>query len=189
VLTIHHPSGGVRAGRHGPVAEGHAVVVDGGWITAVGPYEKIADEHGGRARVRAWNGVLEPGGYEPAAVALLETVYWPDPREADALGTGPVDASGMAMTDVRWGASARRGVQRLLARGITAVAGPFTRPQAVAAVDRAGVRRIEPGPDADPRQPAARTLEPGAAADFAVFAADGTCLATVLAGRLVYRRA
>ncbi|MEW2547608.1 hypothetical protein AB0910_17845 [Streptomyces sp. NPDC047002] len=175
---MHHPALGVRTAGNGPATPGLAVVTDGGRIAALGPYETVLGRYGG-ARVRAWDGVLEPGRYAADGAELLEGRYWPDPREAAELGTAPLPAASVAMTDTRWGASARRGVQRLLARGVTAVAGPFTRPQVAAAVRRAGLRAR------------ACALAEGGAADFAVFPAEGAdeSLATVLAGRLVHRRA
>nr|WP_307865293.1 hypothetical protein [Streptomyces montanisoli] len=175
---MHHPGGGLRTGPDGPVTHGLAVVADGGQLAALGPYEEISRTYGALgARVRAWDGVLEPGRYAADGAALLETVYWPDPREADALGTEPLPVTSVPMTDARWGASARRGVRRLLARGVTAIAGPFSRPQVAAAVSRAGLRD----------RPA--DVVAGGHADFAVFDADGDCVVTVLAGRLVHRRA
>ncbi|KIF79725.1 hypothetical protein QR77_24085, partial [Streptomyces sp. 150FB] len=63
-----------------------------------------------------------------------------------------------------------------LARGVTALAGPFDRPTVHAAVERSGMRR-SPVP----------AVAQGGPADFAVFAADGRCLVTVLGGRLVHR--
>ncbi|MEK8144488.1 hypothetical protein NKH18_30240 [Streptomyces sp. M10(2022)] len=66
------------------------------------------------------------------ATALLEAAYHPDPREADVLGTEPLtgDAlTALGMDEARWGASARRGLQRMLRHGTTAVAGTFTRPR------------------------------------------------------------
>jgi plasmid stabilization system protein ParE len=183
VLTIHRPLGGVRVTEDAGADAGHAVVVDGGRYAAVGPYETLLAEHGARARVREWDGVLGPGRYEPGAAALLEATYWPDPREAETLGTEPLTGAALAdleatgaLTGTRWGASARRGTQRLLARGVTALAGPFDRPTVHAAVERSGMRR-SPAP----------AVAQGGPADFAVFAADGRCLVTVLGGRLVHR--
>jgi hypothetical protein len=189
VLTIHHPGGGVRTGPHGPATGGLAVVTDGGRIAAIGPYEKLLETYGdGGARVRAWDGVLEPGRFAADGAALLEAFYWPDPREAGDLGTQPLPVAAVAMTDTRWGASARRGVQRLFARGVTAVAGPFGRPVVAAAVRRAGLRdrpsELVPGGDADFTVVAPATPPARAAGGLAE-----TCLVTVLAGRLVHRRA
>lgn len=182
MLTLHRVRG-VRLVPDGAPAAGHAVLVDGGRIAAIGPYEELLAAHGDRARVREWDGVLTPGRTEPDAAALLETVYHPDPREAGELGSEPVGGEALAaldMTEARWGAGARRGLQRLLALGTTALTGPFTRPAVRTAVQRSGLAELPAG--------RARTLTVGGAADFAVFAGDGSCLATVLAGRLVHRR-
>ncbi|WP_030667260.1 hypothetical protein [Streptomyces rimosus] len=179
MLTIHRVRG-VRRAPDGAADPGHAVVVSGDRIEAVGPYEELYERYGDRARVRDWNGVLTPGRHEPDGAALLETAYHPDPREAGELGTAPLtgDAlTALGMTETRWGASARRGVQRLLATGTTSISGPFTHPAVRTAVTRSGLRD-RPGPQA---------LAPGAHADFAVFTEDGRCVVTVLGGRLVYR--
>nr|WP_223182790.1 MULTISPECIES: hypothetical protein [unclassified Streptomyces] len=185
-MTIHRARGLRPDGAPGtPVRPGHAVLVDGARVAATGPYEELAAAHGERARVRTWDGVLTPGRHEPDAVALLESAYWPDPREAGELGTDPLtgDAlTALGMTDTRWGAAARRGIQRLLAAGTTSLAGPFTRPAVRTAVARSGLRVVEGA------SPAPLALVPGAPAAFAVFADDGTCLVTVLDGRLVHRR-
>ncbi|MFD9885069.1 hypothetical protein ACFWZT_26805 [Streptomyces alboflavus] len=185
MLTIHRVRGvGAAAGGTGGIGDialGHAVVVDGARFAAVGPYEDLFASYGERARVRDWgDGILTPGRFEPDAVALLESAYWPDPREADDLGTEPLTGPALAaldMTDTRWGASARRGLQRLLATGTTALAGPFTHPAVRTAVARSGLRDR---PVAPPRA--------GGEADFTVLTPDGTCLATAIGGRLVYRR-
>ncbi|MGW1376575.1 imidazolonepropionase-like domain-containing protein [Streptomyces sp. NPDC002446] len=175
---------------------GYAVVVDGARIAAIGPYEELAAAYGERARVREWDGVLTPGRWEPDGAALLEAAYHPDPREADELGSEPITGEALAalgMTEARWGASARRGLQRLLASGTTALTGPFTRPAVRTAVQRSGLT-VLPGPGPLPQAPGSaraagtRTLTVGGPADFAVFAEDGSALATVLAGRLVHRR-
>jgi hypothetical protein len=75
--------------------------------------------------------------------------------------------------------SPRERVHELLLRGVTAVApGPLgDDPGLAPAASRVGLPVGAPAP-----------LTAGARADFAVFAADGSCLATVLAGRLVHRR-
>ncbi|MFJ9851471.1 imidazolonepropionase-like domain-containing protein [Streptomyces sp. NPDC101150] len=181
MLTLHRVRG-VRLAHDGELNAGHAVVVDGARIAAIGPYEELLAAYGG-ARVREWDGVLTPGRHEPDGAALLEAAYHPDPREADELGGEPLTGEALAalgMTETRWGASARRGLQRLLAAGTTALTGPFTRPAVRTAVQRSGLVEL-PGP-------APRALATGGPAHFAVFGEDGTCLATVLAGRLVHRR-
>ncbi|MEU5092177.1 hypothetical protein [Streptomyces sp. NPDC021356] len=165
---------------HRPLADpDRSVAVEGDRIVGLGPYEELRAAHGAGARLREWAGTLVPGRHEPDAVRLLETLYWPDPREADELGTQPLPVGPDGMPEARWGASARRGLQRMLARGVTSVAGPFDRPPVRTAVQRSGVL-VGPG---------AAALAPGARADFAVLAADGSCLATVVGGRLVHRRA
>ncbi|WP_129295691.1 hypothetical protein [Streptomyces lydicus] len=188
------PEGGgpQHGGREGALPEhggpagadaGYAVVVEGDRFAAIGPYDALFAEYGARARVREWDGVLTPGRYEPEGAALLEAAYHPDPREADALGSEPVTGEALAalgMTEARWGGSARRGLQRLMATGTTALTGPFRRPAVRTAVERSGLQELEG------RVP--RSLAVGGAADFAVFAEDGSCLATALHGRLVFRR-
>ena len=182
MLTLHRVRG---VGPSEDVALGHAAVVDGTRFAAIGPYEDLLAANGERARVRDWgDGILTPGRFEPDAVALLESAYWPDPREADTLGTEPLTGPALAaldMTDTRWGASARRGVQRLLATGTTALAGPFTHPAVRTAVARSAIKVVT-GP------PAQLRLAPGARANFAIFAEGETCLATSIEGRLVFRR-
>ncbi|MFB6437607.1 hypothetical protein ACFCVY_12625 [Streptomyces sp. NPDC056411] len=218
MLTLHRARG-VRRESGGPLDAGHAVVVDGARLAAIGPYEELAAEYGARARVREWDGVLTPGRHEPDGAALLEASYHPDPREADELGSEPLTGEALAgidMTEIRWGASARRGLQRLLAAGTTSLTGPFSRPAVRTAVRRSGLDELpapglglgsgsgsgsEPGPGQGPGQgpgagpgpeaepgPGARALTVGGTATFAVFAGDGSALVTVLAGRLVHRR-
>ncbi|MFF9088945.1 hypothetical protein ACF1BE_21465 [Streptomyces sp. NPDC014991] len=200
--------------RYAPVPGG-ALLADGRTIAAVGPYDEVAAAHPA-ARVRRWPGLLTPGLLNPYGPELLEGAYHPDPREADALGTEPLTGgtalTALGMTDARWGASARRGVQRMLAHGTVAVAGPLRRPAVADAVRRAGMtsrqRTAEPPgpPSLDPlagRPLAEAVLTPllpyeGRAATFAVFdvpdetalAGRGaaTCVATVIEGRLLYRR-
>ncbi|MFJ9869350.1 imidazolonepropionase-like domain-containing protein [Streptomyces sp. NPDC101165] len=184
-----------------------AVVVDGASVAAVGPYQELAAAHP-RARVRRWPGILTPGLLNPYGPELLEATYHPDPREADALGTEPIGgerAREILRTDpVRLGASARRGVQRMLAHGTVAVAGELRSRAVVDAVRRAGLA-LGQRPDRLPGPPALSPtplillprLVPGGPARFAVFdVADraelvrrgaGTCVATVIGGRLVYR--
>lgn len=180
-----------------PPIPGGAVLVDGDRVAALGPYAPVAG-----ARVREWGGLLTPGLRNPYGGWLLEHAYHPDPRED--LGSEPLD---LEVDDARRAGSARRGLQRMLAHGTTAVAGPFTLPAVRTAVARSGIAELPgtgaPGP-LDPLATAAlaeavhRPLALGGRADFAVFDAAsaseleqrgaGCCVATVLAGRLVYRR-
>ncbi|WP_426365429.1 imidazolonepropionase-like domain-containing protein [Streptomyces sp. E-08] len=184
-----------------------AVLVDGARIAAVGPYEELAEAHQD-ARLRRWPGILTPGLLNPYGPELLERTYHPDPREADTYGTAPVTGERAAeilrADPARLGASARRGVQRMLAHGTVAVAGELRARGAVDAVRRAGLavgRRPEvlPGPPALSPVPLILLprLAPGGPARFAVFDVPdtaalvrrgaSTCVATVIDGRLVYR--
>lgn len=223
MLTI-HAADAVLVDRAGV----RAVTVDGGTVVAMGTHEELAAAHPG-ARVRHWPGLLTPGLRHPRAVELLEAAYHPDPREAAELGTEPLTGEALAalgLDDVRRGGSARRGLQRLLAHGTTAVTGPFTLPPVRTAVARSGLRVREPAPGARPAPgdaPAGpnaldvlaghpphalealldRPLTVGGPADFAVFDVPvdvppslalgehgaRSCVATVLGGRLVHRRA
>ncbi|MET7390225.1 hypothetical protein [Streptomyces sp. NPDC005385] len=184
-----------------------AVLADGATVAAVGPYEELAAAHPS-ARVRHWPGILTPGLLNPYGPELLEAMYHPDPREAAGFGTEPIGgerARRIFRADPsRVGASARRGVQRLLAHGTVAVAGELTSRPVVDAVRRAGLavgRRPDrlAGPAALSPTPLILLPgpTPGGPARFAVFdVADraelvlrgaGTCVATVIGGRLVYR--
>ncbi|MGW8992823.1 hypothetical protein ACWGRF_23230 [Streptomyces zhihengii] len=186
---------------------GSAVLVDGASLLAVGPYEDLAAVRPG-ARVRRWPGILTPGLLNPYGPELLEGSYHPDPREADELGTEPVTgerARALFREDpARRGASARRGVQRLLAHGTVAVAGELRGQAAQDAVRRAGLavgRRPGTLPGPPSFSPAPLVLlpqpAPGGPARFAVFDVPdraalvrlgaSTCVATVIGGRLVYR--
>ncbi|MET8804779.1 hypothetical protein [Streptomyces sp. NPDC004546] len=200
MLTIHTDS------------RGHALAVEGELIAGAGPLQELVAAYP-HARVRSWPGILTPGLVNQHGTELLEEAYHPDPREADELGTEPLtgDAlTALALDDARWGASARRGAQRMLAHGTVAAACEPLRNQAVAdAVRRTGLvlagRAARPAgvPSLDPFAagvPAvfAPPRDPGSAARFAVFdvrdeeelaeRGAGTCVATVLAGRLVFRR-
>lgn len=187
MLTIHVPLA-VRTTEDGEPLTGHAVVVEGDRIAAVGPSAELGAACP-RARTRRWAGVLGPGRRADDAAAWLEAAYHPDPREVGLPGipgTEPLTGEALAaleMDDTRWGASARRGLQRLLHEGVTSLVGPVTHPAVRTAVRRSGLTVLAaPGPSP--------VLAPGARADFAVHdEADGRCLATVLAGRLVHRRA
>ncbi|MFD9503135.1 hypothetical protein [Streptomyces sp. NPDC060035] len=208
MLTIHAADAVIGA------PEGvDAVAVDGGFVVAVGRYGDVTAAFP-QARVRRWSGLITPGLVNVGATALLETAYHPDPREADELGTEPLTGealTALAPDDARWGASARRGLQRMLRHGTTAVAGTFTRPAVRTAVTRSGLR-VHPPAEEDANRlvsldPLAGVQEPadalggppavGGAADLAVFdvrdvagliaAGTGSCVATVLGGRLVFR--
>ncbi|MFE6038020.1 hypothetical protein [Streptomyces sp. NPDC056452] len=208
MLTIHAADAVIGA------PEGaDSVAVDGGSVVAVGSYGDVTAAFP-QARVRRWSGLITPGLVNVSARALLEAAYHPDPREADELGTVPLTGDAVAalgMDDARWGASARRGLQRMLRHGTTAVAGTFTRPAVRTAVMRSGLRVHAPA-EGDAGRPV--SLDPlagtepadalggppviGGPADLAVFdvrdtaelaaVGAGSCVATVLGGRLVFRR-
>ncbi|MCX2969772.1 MULTISPECIES: imidazolonepropionase-like domain-containing protein [Streptomyces] len=168
MLTLHVP------------ASGDAVVVAGARIAALGPADELARAHPG-ARERRWAGVVHAGRCHADAARYLEETYHPDPRESGELGTAPLTGAALpVLDDTRWGHSARRGLQRLLGQGVTALVGPFSRPAVRVAVRRSGL----PVYDA-PRTP---VLAVGGPAHFTVSAPDGACLATAVSGRLVYRR-
>lgn len=200
MLTIHADS------------RGRALAVEGERVAAVGSPERLAAAYP-RARVRTWPGIITPGFVNVHGTELLEEAYHPDPREADELGTEPLTGealAALALDDARWGASARRGVQRMLAHGTVAAACAPLRNRAVRdAVRRTGLvlagRSAHPGgvPSLDPLAcglppVVAPRRDPGSAARFAVFdvrdeaelaeRGSATCVATVLAGRLVFRR-
>ncbi|MEU5684961.1 hypothetical protein DEJ48_16385 [Streptomyces venezuelae] len=184
-----------------------AVLVSGASVAAVGPYDDLAAAHPS-ARVRRWPGILTPGLLNPYAPELLEATYHPDPRESDTLGVDPIGGERaraiFAADPARLGASARRGVQRLLAHGTVAVAGDLRARPAVDAVRRASL----PVGHRPPTLPGPPSLSPtplillpplsrSSPARFAIFdvrdrqdlvrRGAATCVATVLEGRLVYR--
>ncbi|MFG2271664.1 hypothetical protein ACGFNY_18140 [Streptomyces chartreusis] len=200
MLTIHADS------------RGRALAVQGAWIAGAGQLEDLVATHPG-ARVRQWPGILTSGLINLHGNELLEEAYHPDPREADELGTEPLtgDAlAALAMDDARWGASARRGVQRMLAHGTVRAACEVLTNRAVRdAVHRSGLavmgRIGRPGgtPALDPYAAGipvefAEPRERDSAARFAFFdvrdeaelaeRGAGTCVATVVDGRLLYRR-
>ncbi|MEV7792879.1 hypothetical protein [Streptomyces sp. NPDC087512] len=200
MLTIHADS------------RGRALAVEGEGIALAGPLEELTAAHP-RARVRQWPGILTPGLVTPYGNELLEECYHPDPREADELGTEPLTGEALAALapdEARWGASARRGLQRMLAHGTVAVACEGLRIRAVRdALRRSGLGvvgrtgRPDGVPALDPYASGrpvtfAPPREAGSAARFAVFdvpdesalarAGARSCVATVVAGRLVYRR-
>ncbi|MGW0909355.1 imidazolonepropionase-like domain-containing protein [Streptomyces sp. NPDC002853] len=184
-----------------------AVLVDGASVAAVGPFEELAAAHPA-ARVRRWPGILTPGLLNPYGPELLEATYHPDPREAGHLGTEPIGgerARALFRIDPsRVGASARRGVQRLFAHGTVAIAGELRARPVVDTVRRAGLaighrpQRL-PGPASLSPTPLVLLppLTQGGPARFAIFDVPdraelvlqgaGTCVATVVGGRMVYR--
>lgn len=203
MLTLHRAAT-LLASATAPSIEDGAVLVRGEAVAAVGPYADLVAAHP-QARVRAWEGVLTPGRANPHGRLLLEAAYHPDPREE--LGEDPLPPP-RTLTDAEWGASARRGLQRMLGHGTTALAGPFERAAVRTAVSRSGLLVLPPfaemteddpfltGIDSAERGRAALAasvphgvLAVGARADFTVRTpADQVWVATVLAGRLVYRR-
>ncbi|NBM15430.1 imidazolonepropionase-like domain-containing protein [Streptomyces sp. GC420] len=221
MTTLHTAALLLPGAGHAPVPDG-AVAVDGGRIAAVGAFDEVAAARPG-ARVRRWPGILTPGLVNPFGSELLEHTYHPDPREAAGLGTEPITGEALAalpMDPARWGASARRGLQRMLAHGTTAVAGAFRLRPVCEAVARSGLTQVqrftlpEGPPQGPPSLDPLRFLPPAEAfvaepltqlqraATFTVFdvPVDGdpyealaghgarTCVATVLDGRLLYRR-
>ncbi|MEV4946277.1 hypothetical protein [Streptomyces sp. NPDC053755] len=187
------------------------VVVEGRSLLAVGGLDELAAAYPS-ARLRRWPGVLTPPLLNPYGPELLEQTYHPDPREAAQLGTEPLTGAALdrlEMDEARWGASARRGLQRMLAHGTVAVAGALSRPSVVDAARRSGLilagRAARPDgvPSLDPYAtggPPVHLHPPreGGPARFAVFDVPSepelarrgaaTCVATVLDGRLVFRR-
>lgn len=180
---------------------------------AFGPYGDVAAAHPA-ARVRRWQGVLTPGLLQRDAVRLLEESYFPDPREADTLGTEPLTGQALdalAPDATRRAGSVRRGLHRMLRHGTTAAtAAPTTPPALITAMRRSGLlvtgAPAHPGgtPRLDPLAGAgaaadamAAPLTVGGRADLAAFdvpdedallaAGGASCVATVAAGRLVYR--
>ncbi|MGW9602318.1 imidazolonepropionase-like domain-containing protein [Streptomyces albidoflavus] len=192
-----------------PLPDG-AVLVQGEAVLAVGPRADLAAAHPG-ARTRAWPGLLTTGLTHARAAPLLEAAYHPDPREYDQLGETPLTGDALARLApdrTRWAGSVRRGLQRLLRHGVTRVAGPVTDPAVRSALARSGVSVVagpvsgEGVPSFDPFAGGHDALSgvplaPGARADLAAFDVpdaaalrDGgatSCVATVLAGRLVHR--
>ncbi|WP_424212352.1 imidazolonepropionase-like domain-containing protein [Streptomyces sp. BI20] len=187
MLTLHTADTLVRGA--GPVAgtpvpEG-AVLVEGDRIAAVGPYRELAAAYP-HARVRRWPGLLVPGLAVRGGTALLERAYWPDdPYELAELGpdplTGPALAA-LAMTESRWGNSARRVGQKLLARGVVAVEARLAIGAVRTAVGRSGLAVLEPGtlPAAAGPAPA----DPRAALDPLAGLSDPGRLPEVFAGLL-----
>jgi cytosine/adenosine deaminase-related metal-dependent hydrolase len=213
MLTVHAAPLLLPLGTAG--VAGGAVAVDGDRIVALGPYDLVMDAHPA-ARVRQWPGVLTPGLRQWDGLPLLTRRYHPDPREADELGEQPLAGAEFEqlaeqLDERRRAGSIRRGLQHMLRHGTTHVAGGFAGPAARTAVRRAGLTEVPPvgAPAGEPSlDPFARgrdlagsahgPLVVGGGADLAVFdvpdeaalcaAGAVTCVATVLGGRLVYRR-
>ncbi|MEU1490432.1 hypothetical protein ABZ456_09310 [Streptomyces sp. NPDC005776] len=221
MLTIHAAALLLPGGGRASVPDG-AVAVRDATTVAFGPYGELAAAHPD-ARVRRWPGVLTPGLVQRDAVRLLEESYFPDPREADTLGTSPLTGEALDALgpDDTWRAgSVRRGLHRMLRHGTTAAtAAPTAPPALVTAMRRSGLLVIggsgdmgvvgspaHPGgtPRLDPLAGAeavagamAAPLAVGGRADLAAFdvpdedallaAGGASCVATVAAGRLVYR--
>ncbi|MFJ2820410.1 imidazolonepropionase-like domain-containing protein [Streptomyces toxytricini] len=147
MLTLHRADI-LLTGRGADPLPGGAVLVDGGRITAVGPYEELG-ARAPQARVRRWPGLLAPGLVLHGARELLEEAYHPDGQfEADALGTEPItgaaELAALGLTEARRGNSARRAAQKLLARGAVAVSGRLTVPAVRTAVARSGLELLPP---------------------------------------------
>ncbi|MFE9856692.1 hypothetical protein [Streptomyces sp. NPDC005780] len=212
MLTIHAAVLLLPGGGRAPVPGG-AVAVQDAVVAGFGPYGELAAAHPA-ARVRRWPGVLTPGLLQRDAVRLLEESYFPDPREADTLGTAPLTGEALDALgpDDTWRAgSVRRGLHRMLRHGTTAAtAAPTAPPALITAMRRSGllVTGAPDDPGAAPRlDPLARAaavadataapLAVGGRADLAAFdvpdeaallaAGAASCVATVAAGRLVYR--
>ncbi|MEU6233246.1 hypothetical protein [Kitasatospora sp. NPDC047058] len=159
-----------------------AVLVQDGWIAGLGPYAELAAAHP-QARLRDWgDALLTPGLRNPYGHWLLERAYHPDPREE--IGDAPVPGGLPESADeTRCGASARRGLQRMLGFGVTAVAGPFERASVRTAVTRSGLTALPGTPGTEgPLDPLAvlplaaavhGRLSVGGPADFAVFGLSG----------------
>ncbi|GGV92618.1 hypothetical protein GCM10015535_53980 [Streptomyces gelaticus] len=216
MLTVHAAPLVLPVGA-APVAQG-AVAVEGDRIVALGPYDEVVAAHpAARVRtwpgvitpgLRQWHGLwLLTRCYHPdprEADALGDQPLW---GEAFERLSGEMDAT-------RWAGSVRRGLQQMLRYGTTHLAGRFNDPAVRTAVARSGLTEVpvvgapgillgEPGLDPfmegyDLPGSVHGPLTVGSRADLAVFDvpdeealnASGAepCVATVLGGRLVYRR-
>ncbi|SFE75759.1 hypothetical protein SAMN05216251_10588 [Actinacidiphila alni] len=166
MLTL-HVAPLLRLTADGEAAPDGAVLVDGGRVVAVGPMDEVAAAHP-EARVRRWRGTIGPGLVADGVRVLLEETYHEDPNDP-----------GRARDRTE---SVRRGIHGLLTRGVTGVVDDLTDGDVRAAVDRTGLLRLWPGTTSP-------GLAPGGRADLAVFDSEGSCVATVLGGRIVHRRA
>ncbi|MFV5992987.1 imidazolonepropionase-like domain-containing protein [Streptomyces sp. NPDC056231] len=216
MLTVHAAPLVLPVGA-AAVAQG-AVAVDGDRIVALGPHDEVVAAHpAARVRqwpgvltpgLRQWHAVwLLTRCYHPdprEADELGDRPLWGEAFERLA---GEMDAA-------RWAGSVRRGLQQMLRHGTTHLAGRFHDPAVRTAVDRSGLTEVSavgaPGilvgePSLDPFSEGYDLpgsvhgpLTVGGRADLAVFdvpdedalcaAGAGACIATVLGGRLVYRR-
>ncbi|MFJ6937227.1 imidazolonepropionase-like domain-containing protein [Streptomyces sp. NPDC101132] len=135
-----------------PVPDG-AVLAEGDRLVAVGPQAELAETYP-TARIREWPGVITPGLRQPRAGWLLRHCYFPDPREAELLGTeplSPAETSRLAPDASRMGGSVRRGLQQMLRYGTTAVAVPAGDALLGAPVARLGLRVVVAAGDAAAR--------------------------------------
>ncbi|MEW1718469.1 hypothetical protein [Streptomyces sp. NPDC093109] len=158
-----HTADEVRAAWDGPDSAGGAavgaVVVSGDRIGAIGPYDDLRERFPA-ARVRRWSGVLGP--------ALVHDGPLPDAP------------------------SPRERIHAVLKRGAVAVLEEYAaEPGVRAAAARAGVLVLPGGRQTDrtDRTDRRTAIVEAGRADLAVFDADGRCVATVCAGRLLHRRA
>ncbi|RLU79482.1 hypothetical protein CTZ27_36850 [Streptomyces griseocarneus] len=216
MLTLHAADLLIAVPGTAPVPGG-AVAVDGDRVAALGPYEEVSAAYpqarvrrwpgvltpGLRQRHGTW---LLTRAYHPDPREYAEL--------GDRPLTGERFAA-LAMTGTRMAGSVRRGLQQMLRHGTTAVAiGSPTDAMVSTAVARSGLVTVPaaaaplPGePDLDVLRDVdslsdavAAPLVAGGRADLAVFdvpgvrdeaalvaAGAGTCVATVLGGRLVYR--
>ncbi|MER8084038.1 hypothetical protein ABTZ57_02440 [Streptomyces sp. NPDC094048] len=216
MLTVHAAPLVLPVGA-AAVAQG-AVAVAGDRIVALGPYDEVVAAHpAARVRawpgvitpgLRQWHGLwLLTRCYHPdprEADALGDQPLWGEEFERLAAG----------MDVTRRAGSVRRGLQQMLRHGTTHVAGRFHDPAVRIAVARSGLTEVSAvaapgilagGPSLDPfvegyDLPGSvhGPLDVGGRADLAVFdvpdeatlcaVGAGRCVATVLGGRLVYRR-
>ncbi|MFB6992440.1 MULTISPECIES: hypothetical protein [unclassified Streptomyces] len=216
MLTVHAAPLVLPVGA-AAVAQG-AVAVAGDRIVALGPYDEVVAAHpAARVRawpgvitpgLRQWHGLwLLTRCYHPdprEADALGDQPLWGEQFERLAAG----------MDATRRAGSVRRGLQQMLRHGTTHVAGRFHDPAVRMAVARSGLTEVSavgaPGilvgePSLDPFMEGYDLpgsvhgpLTVGGRADLAVFdvpdeatlcaVGAGRCVATVLGGRLVYRR-
>ncbi|MEW1690961.1 imidazolonepropionase-like domain-containing protein [Streptomyces sp. NPDC091265] len=216
MLTVHAAPLVLPVGA--AAVEQGAVAVEGDRIVALGPYDEVTAAHpaarvrrwpgviapGLRQRHAEW---LLTRCYHPDPREADELGGLPLRGAEFARLAQQLDAP-------RWAGSVRRGLQQMLRYGTTHIDGPFHDPAVRTAVARAGLVEVsaaavpgvppgEPGldPFGEGRDLAGSVHAPllvGARADLAVFdvpdeaalvtTGAASCVVTVLAGRLVYRR-